>query len=213
MRFNATIFLENYRARIGALNQTQVDGLNFLLGAVAADERTTMVREFAYMLATVKGETSVYQPIQERRASPIRNPLLYARQGRYWKSGFYGRGFVQLTWERNYAFVSSQLRGKVFTRRASPGSLLDGETVVIHADTLVQNPDYALVPGAAYWIMSAGMHGGWFTTKKLSDYIREGQPPDYLNARRIINGTDKAAQFAHDAQLFELCLRASLIAQ
>lgn len=40
-----------------------------------------------------------------------------------------------------------------------------------------------------------GMLGGMFTGRKLSDYL-DSTPPDFLHARRIINGMDKAAEIA-----------------
>lgn len=52
--------------------------------------------------------------------------------------------------------------------------------------------------------MVDGMEAGRFTGKKLSDYL----PGDYVNARRIINGTDKAEQIAGYARQFEAALKA-----
>jgi hypothetical protein len=43
--------------------------------------------------------------------------------------------------------------------------------------------------------MFDGMTKGIFTGKKLSDYIADGRR-DYVNARRIINGTDRAKEIA-----------------
>ena len=52
--------------------------------------------------ATVAIETSAFLPIRERRADPKKQPKLWARQERYWPSGYFGRGFIQLTWRGNY---------------------------------------------------------------------------------------------------------------
>ena len=41
------------------------------------------------------------------------------------------------------------------------------------------------------WATFYGMRTGLFTSKKLSDYFNEDKS-DPINARRIINGTDKA---------------------
>lgn len=46
-----------------------------------------------------------------------------------------------------------------------------------------------------------GMIKGMFTGKKLADYIGGGRC-DYVNARRIINGTDRAKLVAHYARAF-----------
>lgn len=55
-------------------------------------------------------------------------------------------------------------------------------------------------------ILLLGMKEGWFTGRKLSDYINQSKK-DYLNARRIINGMDKASLIAGYAETFEKALR------
>ena len=65
-------------------------------------------------------------------------------------------------------------------------------------------------PDTAYRIMSLGMYQGFFTGRKLSDYINDTKK-DYVNARRIINGTDRA-QIADYATSFEQVLTDSLVA-
>ena len=51
-----------------------------------------------------------------------------------------------------------------------------------------------------------GSKEGWFTGKKLSDYITKTDK-NYVRARRIINGTDKAEKIAKEAVVFEAALR------
>jgi len=55
-----------------------------------------------------------------------------------------------------------------------------------------------------------GMAAGIYTGKKLSDYIGNGKR-DYVNARRIINGTDKAQQIATIAESFRSALIAAQV--
>ena len=50
-----------------------------------------------------------------------------------------------------------------------------------------------------------GMAAGIYTGKKLADYIGHGKR-DYVNARRIINGTDRAQDIANHALSFRLAL-------
>jgi predicted chitinase len=88
---------------------------------------------------------------------------------------FCGRGFVQLTGRRNYKKASDKL-GVDF----------------------VSNPALVMKPAHASAIMFDGMIEGWFTGKKLSDYITATKT-DFVNARRIINGTDKAREIAAEA--------------
>jgi predicted chitinase len=94
-----------------------------------------------------------------------------------------GRGFVQLTGRRNYEFASEKL-----------------------GIDLVAKPELACDWYIARNIMRLGMLEGWFTGKKASDYL-DSKVPDYKNARRIINGTDKASTIAGYAVQFEAALK------
>lgn len=53
-----------------------------------------------------------------------------------------------------------------------------------------------------------GMLKGMFTKYKLSDFI-SGDKGDYAGARRVVNGTDRAAQIAGYAKAFENALTAA----
>jgi len=79
----------------------------------------------------------------------------------------------------------------------------------VQVETLVNQPDLALELLIAYAIAAHGMREGWFTDRKLSDFIRDGNPPDYVNARKIINRLDQAQTIAAYASGFELLLRAA----
>ena len=177
MKFNRKSFFTGYREVFGRLDQEQVEGLEFLLDKLEQDDFT--IPQASYVLATVDHETAhTFQPIKEireRKDSPRR-----ANQDRYWLSGYYGRGYVQITWKKNY------------------------EKFGIEA-----YPDDALDPEMAYGILSRGMREGLFTGKKLSDYIND-QKADYRNARRIVNGLDKADLIADRAQRFRAILSTSV---
>ena len=90
-----------------------------------------------------------------------------------------GRGLVQTTGKRNYAHAETRLR--------ELGILKPGES-------LVASPELALRPDIASAIMVYGMQEGWFTSRKLADYIApgaEGALRQFRDSRRIINGTDR----------------------
>ena len=91
---------------------------------------------------------------------------------------FRGRGFVQLTGRRNYA-------------KASKAIGLD----------LVKEPDLALDEKVAARILIVGCLQGWFTGKKLGDYIGPSGD-DFINARRVVNGLDDAELIANYARVF-----------
>ena len=137
---------------------------------------TKEVNQIAYILATAYGE-SKFKPIKEIKAR-TRPKWLVRAQSKYWPSGFYGRGYVQLTWDYNY---------KKF------GRLLN--------IPLYRNPNLALNPKFASQIIAIGMTKGLFTGRGLSRYIsaRKGKC-DFKNARRIINGTFEASKFAEYAR-------------
>jgi putative chitinase len=72
----------------------------------------------------------------------------------------------------------------------------------------IHDPDDALKWPAALDIAFRGMIRGMFTGKKLADYI-SGSRRDYVGARRIINGTDKARLVAGYAEAFHDALTRS----
>lgn len=170
------------------LAQRQIDALNSLLDFVEADEDMTDVRWIAYALATVEHETynpktrQKYEPIEER-GKGLGHPYGIRDPGT--GQVYYGRGFVQLTWKKNY---------QLFARK-------------LNID-LLNYPELAMEPETAYQILSLGMREGLFTGKKLGDYIDE--TTDYLHARRIINGMDKATLIAGYAERFEAILTAAI---
>lgn len=97
-----------------------------------------------------------------------------------------GRGYVQLTGKANYAKAGAAL-----------------------GLPLVENPDLALRPDIAAQIMRRGMQEGWFTGKSLSTYLPAvADIHQFSNARRIINGLDRAVEIAGYALEFQAALQA-----
>jgi hypothetical protein len=188
---NESVFFEHY-ASIYPLQAGQAAGLGELLGYLDLDPRIADPRWAAYMLATVKYEcVDLWQPIEEfgkGRNRPYGVPVTVTDpNGKRYTNVYYGRGYIQLTWEENYQRM--------------------GQALGIGAD-LVYHPDLALAPARAYQIMSYGMCHGSFTGRSLSEYI-SGTKCDYFNAREIINGHDSADRIAQYAQEFSSILRAS----
>lgn len=167
----------------GKLTSDQVNGTSAILDEWERRKLTDM-RHLAYMLATTKWETGhTMQPITEGGSQR------YLRGKKYWP--FIGRGYVQLTWDYNYKKMTKLLQAANFAPAALRGVAPD----------LFASPDRALEPDIAAFVMFEGMIGGVFTGKKLSDYFND-QKTDWINARRIINGTDKAADIAAIGKMF-----------
>jgi putative chitinase len=198
MRFNHTTFFNGYRELFGKLNQTQLSGLDNLLGYIELDADVSDIRWVAYMLATLKHECAdTFQPITERGAKSYFDKYepgtkIGKNLGNTVKGDGYlyrGRGYVQITGRANYRKMTEKL------------SLTGDEDLILH-------PDSALHPDIAYKIMSFGMRTGAFTGKKLSDYINAAKC-DYTNARRIINALDQADKIEGYAVNFETVLKNS----
>lgn len=154
-----------------------------LIDKLHQDSRLGYIEDCAYILATVKHETAnTYKPIVE-----------YGKgKGHPYAPIYYGRGYIQLTWETNYELFSKLLNIDLIDDPKDPNDNSD--------------PDKATDPEIAYEIMVLGMTRGLFTGKKLSDYINDDDV-DYVNARRIINGIDKAVLISGYAQDFENLLK------
>ena len=195
MNFDRKIFFTKFREAFGSLNQGQVDGLQSLLRNLEADIYVTDIRQAAYMLATVKHECAdTWKPIQEygkgagrKYGEPVK---VISPSGEVLERVYYGRGYVQLTWENNYLKMDELLG-------------LTGDS------SLHLYPENALNPDIAYKIMSKGMRGGSFTGRSLEDFIR-GKVCDYFKARKIINGTDRAVTIQGYAHQLEGVLKSSL---
>lgn len=201
MRFDRDKFYAAYRlAYPSRLSQSQVDGLNTLLSFIETDTYLTDIHHAAYMLATIKHECAdTWQPIVERGARAYfdkyeAGTAIGKRLGNKFQGDGYryrGRGYVQITGRANYSRLSNAI-----------GS----------GDELEHIPERTLFTETAYEIMSVGMRRGLFTGKKLSDYINESGC-DYTQARRVINGVDRASLIASYAQEIERILRASIIGE
>jgi predicted chitinase len=124
--------------------------------------------QIAYILATVQHETAnTFRPVREG----LNVSDIWRRYNlRYYP--YYGRGYVQITWKSNYLKF---------------GSLIGLD--------LVNNPDLALRADIALFTLLYGMKHGSFTGNSLNNYTRNGVT-DFVNARRVINGMDKAEQIA-----------------
>lgn len=186
MRFNRKTFFDGYREKFGPVAQLQVDGLSFLLQKIESDSEWKEIPQIAYFLATIKHETGItrnsvlqtFQPIKELRGLP--GTSIRALQDRYWKTGFYGRGYVQITWPENY--VKFGIR---------------------------ETPNKALEPKKAYEIASRGMREGMFTKYQLSEFVNAGKV-DFEGARKVVNGRDKAKLIAGYAESFQEILTAAV---
>ncbi len=173
----------------GHLMQSQVDGVNAILDAwegwePANQDLAPNARWLGYELATTFLETGhTMQPVREIGLGKGRD---YGVPDPVTGLVYYGRGYVQLTWKSNYQVM--------------------GEALGVD---LEHDPDKALQPDIAAQVLLHGMAAGSFTGRRLGQYF--GANPahdDPVNARRIINGLDRAAQIAGYHRVFVAALAA-----
>ncbi|MBR8829968.1 MAG: hypothetical protein Cpurp_02050 [Chlorogloea purpurea SAG 13.99] len=192
------------------MSQSQVDGIEAILNywlncplvtdtAFKTNWDVRSINWLAYILATVYHETNrKMKPIHEYGDDDYFTRLYEGRKDLgnvYFGDGakFHGRGLVQITGRANYRKFTGILR-KFF---------------VEHID-LTECPNYTLKEPIALAILFYGSVMGTFTGKALKHYLGDtskGQMSDYINARRIINGLDRATLIKSYAVMFEKGLR------
>jgi len=163
------------------IEQNEVDGSEAILAAMEG----TPLSHCAYALATAYHETA-------RTMMPVREAYWLSEDWRRTHLRYYpwyGRGFVQLTWDINY-------------RKADDEASAAG---IIAPGALMQNADMAMCPDIAAFVMRRGMVEGWFTKHTLQRHlpVRLGTVAQFEQARRIINGMDKAHSIALYAEQFQ----------
>ena len=206
LKVNHKAFFDGYRPRFGKLTQPLVEAMDNLLIIIGSDpvwaethSDGILRRQLAYVLATFKHETAhTMLPIDEF-GTTARFDKLYGPPSKKAKelgnthsgdgSRYHGRGYVQITGRNNYRHA-----GKIFTVD------LEG------------NPDLAKDSTISYKVSIRGMREGWFTGKKLSDFINE-KKFDFTQARRIVNGLDQAESIANMARRMDEILKLCLTAQ
>ena len=197
MSFDDERFFRTVRRELfsGRLSTAQVSGLTALVAGWRALTDSDDPRRLAYCLATAFHETGGrMQPVRETfaqsdKAAILRLERAYAagRLGQvrtpYWRvdaegKSWFGRGLVQITHKRNYERLSA----------------------AIGVD-LVGDPGRAMERDVAVKILVIGMRDGLFSGMRLADAFNRRQA-DWLDARRIVNGRDRAALVAGYGQVF-----------
>lgn len=180
------------------------EGTDAILDRWNSDDRLKDTRWLAYILATSYHETARQMfPVREHLASSddaairifkknkIYNNTNYWHKNRETGQHYFGRGYVQLTWDYNY-------------QRADKRFDIDNRK-----DSFYWNPDHALDPERAIEVTYDGMIYGWYTGHCLLLHFQPNRRADWINARRIINGLDRADLIAGHAVQFLMAIDGS----
>ena len=180
---------------LGALTTKQVEGIELILNE-SQNRQIYRISILAYILATIFHETDkTMQPIEEYgmgRGKKYGEKIKYSGRP-YTKPNwiFYGRGHTQNTWYEVYENLTklAQKQGKNWDFLNNPNLLLQNEPSI--------------------WATFEAMQSGLYTGRKLSDFITDTKC-NYLGARTIINGVDKAKEISDYAVTFEKALKLSV---
>lgn len=171
-------FFDVVRAELygGIISQSQVDGFDYLINVWERHFEEPNPRDgvkwFAYILATAYHETAyTIQPIEEYGKGSGKS---YGQPVDPYGHCYYGRGYPQLTWDTNYINASKFMK----------------ERYGVECD-LLKEPHRALEHEISALVLMDGMIYGWFTGVGLTKYFNSTVEDPY-NARRTVNGTDKA---------------------
>jgi hypothetical protein len=156
----------------GVLSQRQVDGMNYLLDVWERLFPDKDIRWLAYALATTFHETAYNMRPLEEYGRGSGQP--YGVTTGPYEQAYYGRGHVQLTWMENYIKGEENLAKRYAV------------DVPLH-----QYPHRMLEDEPSALVLYDGMIEGWFTGVGLPDFFN-ATTEDPVNARKIVNGLDKA---------------------
>lgn len=202
----------------GRLTRSQMDGIRVILDAWNR-WGNGFDSALAYVLATAWWETgrrmvpvretfanSTEQAVQRLDAAYAAGKLKYVKTP-YWRSGYFGRGLVQLTHEANY---NGPLRGEVLSRATE---LKAGPV------DMAQDPDVLLIPIVSAFVLIEGMIKGHtlkgdFTGKSLEQFVCPGHV-DFVGARAVVNPGDAGSRLpiAGAAEKFDAALKAAKAAE
>ncbi|MBX2855570.1 MAG: hypothetical protein KTR21_11310 [Rhodobacteraceae bacterium] len=203
-KIDKRLFYENIKASFPVFDKggNHYIGTDAILDYWNRNPKLKDNRWLAYLMGTTLHETANRMfPVRETLASSDEIALQRLRRflpgktyyERWDETGqyYYGRGYVQLTWHYNYKKADERL------------GITDREK------SFYWNADLALDPQASLDIIYDGMLYGWFTRRCLLEYFRPNVQGDWLNARRVINGKDRAADIAKLSQKFLTAIKAA----
>jgi hypothetical protein len=127
----------------------------------------------AYILGTAEHESARFSTMKEFGGE------------RKWYAPYYGRGYVQLTHRGNYQKYNTKLH--------TAGLLTSSQNIVSNPNLLLQDSDAMRLCSA--FVIVDGMLNGVFTGASVLRYIN-AKGINYVGARAVVNGSDRASLIA-----------------
>ena len=206
-----------------AVNVTDITHRAYILATALLESRFGFPARDWYLSLTEDHNRFTYRPGSKKWTSTTHRRPTYvtadtapALELKYWDTcypeaasaadarDYRGRGFVQLTWRASYQRPSGVLAAEGLTYD------LDGRTWGTPADPIDLETHFdhvnRCIPLAAR-ILVTGMKQGSFTEVGLAKHLPPGGPPDYYNARQIVNGHDRAGNFKSAAETYQAVLK------
>lgn len=185
----------------GKMNQDHVDNINLIVDSFSRNPDMGDYRWLSAELGETYLETAfTMKPIKEygsysyfMRMYDISGdrPSVARRLGNTQVGDgakYCGRGYIMITGRRNYGLMSD-----------------------VTGVDLLRYPERAMEPEISVQIMEYGMREGSFTGYKLEDFFNRTKT-DWYNSRRIINGTDRAAEIAKYKRAFHTAITKAVAA-
>lgn len=212
MSINRKFFFDHVRQALYSsghkLDQAAVDGHEAILDKWEAEMAAADDRWLAYMLATAYHETGAeLQPVEENLSYSAK------RLSQVWPKRFDEKTAAA------YAHQPEKIANRAYAGRIGNGDEASGDGWRFRGRGLVQitgrsnyakfgienTPDAALTMGGALPMLFTGMVKGLYTGRKLADFF-DHDSQDWVNARLIINGLDRADDVARYAKAYYAAL-------
>ena len=197
LTINKDIFFKEYKKNFNGILNKSVEGLSNLIELCNFKKPFDDVRQLAYFFATIKHETALsFKPIREYGNANyfIKRYFLNPIQRRWLNNKsssdavkYCGRGYAMITGRGNYERFAKYLN-------------ID----------IINKPELCLTTEVAFEILVYGFKNGAFAQGHNIDYYINENKCNYLDARKIINGTDKKNLVAKYATKFEIILKNSI---
>lgn len=188
------LFYDNLRAGLfhGKISGHQFEGIEAFLNEWNRQKGYDW-RRLCYMLGTAYHETAgTMQPIEEfghgtgrdygkklKMGSGPGNRIPYTKPDKL----YYGRGHTQNTWYENYLALTKAAKAQARNW------------------DFMNQPELLLQMEPSIWATFYAMKVGLYTGKRLDQFFNR-ETEDWIGARKIINGSDRAATVASYAMHF-----------